>query len=77
MPDGSTHPSEHSRESSKSQNSTLEVNDPNSSPDTWILVGVVQTQDRDLLSGTATEQDVTDLSSTAKDLSSDLLIMEQ
>jgi hypothetical protein len=50
----------------KSQTSTFEVLDPNASPDTWVAVGGVRTMN-DLRSGTATEIDVSDLSSTAKE----------
>lgn len=50
----------------KSQTSTFEVLDPNASPDTWVEVGGVRSIN-DLRSGTATEIDVSDLSSTAKE----------
>lgn len=50
----------------KSQTSTFEVLDPGASPDTWVPVGGVRAIN-DLRSGTATEIDVSDLSSTAKE----------
>lgn len=50
----------------KSQTSTFEVLDPAGSPDSWVVVGGVRAIN-DLRSGTATEIDVSDLSSSAKE----------